>query len=431
MVKKHFPVYILFVIASLWFSLRVLAPSSQSLTHGFSAYYSASRLLAEGQLSARVYEPDYFRARVRADSHNRADDIYNANPPTTALLLWPLSFLPIETARLAWTLLNALLLLAGLALLIRNFAPAAGLPVYAGLFSLGMVFQPAVQNISLGQGYLLIFLLLAIVVVGWTKNRPGPAGVALALALLLKTAGWAVLLLLLWQRRWRCLAWSAGSAALLLLLTRPLLPALMWPAYLRLLAETSRSPATCATAYQTTRSLLCRLFARDPAWNPSPLFELPWLAPLLLAGLALLSLGLIFKLADRSSAPALLAAITWGVLFAPLGEEYHHAVVLLPLAWLLLHWWSGQSMGWWNRLILVVAVALYLLPLAPNRPELQSGWPVLLAYPRLYAAWLALILLLQSPVPELLPRPAGTPTDAASTFPPHPPAPGQTTSGWP
>lgn len=396
---KKLGTYTATAIITIWFVTETLYPASRTLTHGFGAYYSAARLLRTGQFSAQVYDPAYFRLLVRADSHQQADDIYNANPPTTSLMLWPLSFVSIEQARLIWTLTNAAMLFGGLALLTWTFISQPCLRAFAVLASLGMLFQPALENIKLGQAYLLIFLLLSIAVAAWSKiglpgtDRPKFAdslgGATLGLALVLKTAGWALLPLLAWQKRWRALVLTAGTAGAVLLLTLPLFPPPLWQRYGELLRETSSSAATCVPAYQTTRSLLCQLFVFEPTWSKSPVINLPWLASFILIGLAVLTLLANFWLARRDPTLALTAMIAWGVIFAPLGEAYHHTVMLIPLSWLVSHW---PALDRFNRFGLLAAACLYFIPFAPP-PDWQSGGWVLLAYPRLYGAWLTLLLL--------------------------------------
>jgi hypothetical protein len=405
--------YLITLIVFIWFAGQVLYPASLTLTHGFAAYYSAARLLKIGQFSAQVYEPAYFRPIVRADSHDQADDIYHANPPTTSLMFWPLSFLSIEKARVSWIIANAAMLFGGLALLTLTFAPQPDLPTFALLALLAMLFQPVLENIRLGQAYLLIFLLLTLVGVAGSKiGRLTPArwaisigGLALALALIFKTAGWALLPLLAWQKRWQALAWVTGFVGLIGLLTLPLFPPSLWLAYGQLLRETSNSPAVCATAYQTTRSLLCHLFVFDSTWSPSPLAHLPWLASSLFVGLALISLGLNFRLAMPQPVWAFMATLAWGVIFAPLGEQYHHTVMLIPLSWLVIHW---QSLNKASRITLMLAFCLYFLPLPPNTSSWQNGGWAWLAYLRVYGAGLALLslYLLREPIPAPAPSPA-------------------------
>jgi hypothetical protein len=94
------------------------------------------------------------------------------------------------------------------------------------------------------------------------------------------------------------------------------------------------------------------------------------------------------------------ALIAWGVLFAPLGEEYHQVVMLVPIIWLIGSWWSGYPIARVSLIFVMIALILYIVPFPLNHPRLQQGWLALLAYPRLYAAWLvwlSLILLSKWP----------------------------------
>lgn len=381
---KHLPWLGTGVIA-IWFVLRVLLPSAGTLTHGFAAYYSAARLLQTGRISADIYTPVYFSKQVQADSGGKADDIFNANPPTTALLFWPLTFLPIKTARTVWTWLNFIWLLAGLSFLVCNFAGRFDSPTLAVVLALGMLFQPTVATVQLGQAYLLVFLLLAVAAVAFQRRHEAVGGTALALALVLKTSGWPLPFLLAAQRRWRFLGWTAATGLAAILLTLPLFPPTIWRRYVTLLLNTSTSPATCATAYQTMSSFLCNIFGQTEA-----ILYAPGLGRALYLSLLAASLVAVLHLARKQPVAAFGGMLAWGVIFAPLGEQYHHAVVLIPLVWLVAHW---PRLSRSAQITVLAAIGLYLLPFDPNRPLWQHGWPVLLAYPRLAGAGLTLLAL--------------------------------------
>jgi hypothetical protein len=127
----------------------------------------------------------------------------------------------------------------------------------------------------------------------------------------------------------------------------------------------------------------------EPTWSPWPLVNLPWLAYWLLVGLAIVTLTANLWLAHRQPMAAVMATIIWGILFAPLGEQYHHTVILIPLTWLLFGWLNLPKFG---RMMVATAVMLYLLPL----PIVNDG-SILLAYPRLYGAWLLLAAVYMTP----------------------------------
>ena len=390
---------ILLLLVTTWFAAWVVYPAAGALTHGFGAYYTASRLVQTGQISADIYNPAYFRPLVEADTQQQASDIYNANPPTTALMLWPLSYLPVEQARFFWIVASGLMLWGGLALLGWTFANPPRLTLIVLLLSIGMLFQPVIDNFRFGQAYLFIFLLLTTAIVTWKKQQAKLGGLVLALALLLKTAGVMLLPLLAWQRHWQFLAWTVGIAGGLVLLTLPLFPISMWQAYVQLLIETANAPSVCVTTYQTTRSLLCHLFMFDGVWNPAPIAHLPWLARFLFAGLALSSLAACFILNRFNQLAALLSVIAWGVLFAPLGEQYHHTVMLVPISWLVIEWPTLNNIA---KIFTVIAILGYLIPLHIGNPRFEAGGWAIFAYPRLYSGWLVLLALF-----SLIKRPSG------------------------
>lgn len=395
-------VYALFLLAAVWFTARIVVLPAGRLTHGFGAYYSASRLLVTGTYSERVYDGDYFRALVRADTEGQAADVW-LNPPTTTFLLLPLAPLPIRLARALWTGLNVLLLFGGLALLIRTFAPGAPLAIWLLIFIVAMLFRPVVANFVLGQAYILVFLLLVISVVGLHRHRDVAGGLSLGLALALKLVGWPLALLLLWLRKWRYLAIFVGTVALVLLVSLPLLGSGSWPAFADTLDKTLASPFICVPAYQTTRSWLCHLLAPEVSWMEVGSLTLPWFAPLILLAAGAVTLALSLPLADRQPVAGAAALIVWGLLFAPLGEEYHQVVVLIPIVWLLLAWWSGYPHSRASLAALAIALFLYTVPFPINHPRLQQGWLALAAYPRLYAAWLVWLALILLPGRRFLP----------------------------
>jgi hypothetical protein len=388
---RRLAAYLFFAAAALWFSLGVVRPAAERLTHGFGAYYAAARLLLDGRMSAQIYDPDYFRPLVRAATHGQAEDIFNANPPTTTLLFAPLAPLTVEMARRVWMVLSALLLLAGLGLLVWVFGGRPFAPTLALVGGVGLLFQPVASNFEFGQAYALLFFLLSVATAAFVRQRDAVGGLALAVALLLKPAAAILLLVLLWVRRWRFIALTVGVAAATVLLTLPVFPLSMWRAYGQLLAEAGRGPWVCVTAYQTSRSLLCHLLRYDAFWNPQPVADAPWLATALYLLLGLVTLAAILALGRRRPVAAFVAAVAWSVLLAPLGEQYHHIPMLIPTTWLIVKWQHGRLPGQSARLALLLGVLLYVMPYPFLHPRLNEGWMALLAYPRLAAGWLILL----------------------------------------
>lgn len=302
-------------VAALVFAFTVAWPSARPLTDGFAAYYTASRLLLQGQLDARAYDEAFMRPQVRQLMGGEADDILNANPPTTALMFLPLAPLAPHPARLAWTVLNVVFLVAGLAALVAAHGPLASWPrtsALGALLAVAFLFRPVHASFEHGQAYVLVFLLLALVQLGLSRSRSPLTGAALAAALLLKTAGTAVPLALLAARRWRALAWMAAIGLGVVALALPLISLDTWLAYRRLLAEVVAAPWLSITVYQTTRSLIWHLFTLDPRWNPHPLVELPALAPWLLGAIGVSTLAVTLQRTRQNPAAGVAAVVAWG-----------------------------------------------------------------------------------------------------------------------
>jgi hypothetical protein len=108
---------------------------------------------------------------------------------------------------------------------------------------------------------------------------------------------------------------------------------------------------------------------------------------------------------DRLPVRALSLALAAALMTAnaPLGESYHYVLVLPSLIVAL--WWAWQARaGKAAWLALGSVILLIAAPLPYTDPRLAAGWWSLLAYPRVYGAyllwgWLAWALH-RSPVEE-------------------------------
>ena len=209
------PARLLAVALLLLFIWWVALPAATRPTHGFSAYYTAARLVLEGQDPARFYDDDWFREQTVRLGFAGAEDIYNVNPPTAALLLLPLAGLTPQVARAIWTGLNLLCLglaLAGLLRLTcgdalasvgvlggaRDLPPAGRTArrrrvgqdaLTAGGLALLVLFQPAREEVRLGQAYALLLLGEVALLWAYLARRERTAGLLLGLLLGVKTAG--------------------------------------------------------------------------------------------------------------------------------------------------------------------------------------------------------------------------------------------------
>jgi len=367
----------------LW---RVALPAARATTNGFAAYYTASHLLAHQPGSLRdAYDDAWFAARVEEAGIAGVHDIMNVQPPTMSLLVLPLAWLPPAPARATWVAFSLLLLPAGLFLLARALALPDRWVLWA--FPLCLLYAPVAENLRLGQGYAWLFFLLCLLYWSLLGGRRRVAGAALGLMLVVKTAGAWLWPLLAWGRSWRAVLWGVLVAAGLALATLPWIGIEAWAAYASHLPNLATMPERTVTAYQTVTSLFGHLFLYHPTWNPAPVVHCPLLATALTLGVLGGSLALSARYARRSPALSLALCAALLVTNAPVAEGHHYLLVLPSLLVAAWHAWRC-GLDWRAWAALLVAALLTGAPLPYGSARLQAGWLAILAYPRVYGAYL-------------------------------------------
>ncbi len=381
----------LLLAAAGWFAWTCFSGATAH-SNGFPSYYTAASLLRGGVSPAPFYDNDWFGQQVqRFDPGMR--EIFAPNPPTTALLLLPLCGLPLFTARLVWTALNAALLLACGVGLQRALGLRGRAQKLLWLFALAGL--PVRMDLLLGQAHLVTTALWVLVLLHFMRGQDRRLGGVLAALMLLKTGGALLWLVLGVQRRWRALGWAAGSLALGVAACWPWVGWDAWSAYLRVVPPQLGAPWIAVTAHQSVPSLLMHLGRFDASFNPTPLVDAPALVAVLSAAAAAALSGAVLFRAWRGAPPerAVAAVVLTQLLLVPVSAEYHYAVALVPLAVLLM--WRSPSRG--ERVALVAGGLLLSLNLHHHSPRLVDGARALLAYPLLYGALLWLGLLLRAP----------------------------------
>ncbi len=380
------------VVCLALFALQVALPAAHHLTNGFSAYDTAARLVVAGEDAARFYDDAWFQAQTVRLGFGSAPDIFNLNPPAAALLLVPLAGLAPGPAKAVWTGLN--LVFVGLALVgLGGLGRGSWLTTALALAALTF-FQPLRAEIRQGQAYALLLALEVGLCRAHLAGRAAGSGVSLGLMLAFKAAGLAFPALLLGQRCWRALAWTALAVVGVIVLSSPWLGLGAWLTYATLLRQGDAHPELAVPAYQSLPGFWLHLLHPDPTWNPAPLLARPDLVgPLLLAS-TLALVGPTFWLTGRADpadrAARALAFAAWAILsvvLSPAAADYHYTLLLAPIALLLSQAQRrGGEAG--PRLIVVVGILLVGAPLPLPLPRLAEGGEVLLAYPKLVGALL-------------------------------------------
>lgn len=352
--------------------------SSGSMTHGFVSYYTAARLLVDGQLGPRAYDDQWFGAAVQRITNSNIREIFIPNPPPMSVMALPLVRLDPQSARAVWLLVSLAGFIAGVAALVRDCA-RRNQPISIPMLLLMMLAPAVFTNLRIGQGYLIVFALFAAATVLLLRNRDRAAGVCLGALLALKTSGVALALVLVARRRWTALASAAVTAIAIAAAITPFIDLDMWRIYPSAVNAYVARPASSVTAYQTTLALFRHLCVADPQWNPSPAANcapIAFITPTIIIGLAT-AITLLAAARARDDRHWLAAAAVLSVLSLPAVAEPHYVLMAIPLALLPL-----------NPLEVLVVGALLIVPLEWTAERFTAGWWSVLAYPRLYAAWL-------------------------------------------
>lgn len=387
-------VYIAFAASSLYFLIHNWMPSLTAVTHSYPAYYTASRLVVEKRWSAQIYDDAWFGARVLEMTQGRVSDRFSLHPPTTSLLLVPIAWLDIGTARVLWQGLNLGLLLLALWLTF-DALQVTGTLWRAAFTAFAFLYPPLAENVRVGQVYILVLFLFALALRSEMRgNHPG-AGFGLGSAAGLKLSGAPVWLVLVVRGQWRTLLWAAlvavlsGFAGLAVLGWEG-----WWAFFLRLVSTLQAPPLSAHVAFQTTPSFLQRLFVGSPEFNPDPLLNAPWLAGLGNLVLVSSALGLTLWYARRAPFQvAFASAVTLSVILFPQAIEYHYTLLLIPLAvafFKLAGARTRRDIAWFA----LVLILLYV-PMDWNNPRWSAPGMMFLAYPRLYGGWLLWLWLLK------------------------------------
>ena len=357
------------------------AASIGRTTHGFIAYYGAARLFIDGELSADAYDDRWFNEYVQRITNTGVREIFTPNPPTMSLMAVPFAGLRPPGARTVWLFASILTYAAAIALLLRH-APPKRADLLPLLVFLLLVNPPVLANLRVGQAYLFVAAGYALFAVALIRDRQTLAGATLGVLFALKATGAPLFLLLAATRRWRAVAAGIAAIGLAVALTALRVDRAMWAEYPSAVAGMLGRPTIGVTASQSTLSLARRLCVPDADWNPRGPAECPRVAAIAPGALILFALALtVWASRIVPMQVWLSAAIVLSVLAGPMAEDYHFAVLAVPIVLLL----SAAAPVWpWIGLVAL----LLLLPLRLTAFRFQDGWLSLIAYPRLYSAWL-------------------------------------------
>jgi hypothetical protein len=343
----------------------------------FSHTYKAAEALRDGQ---NLYAP----ALAWVDTYKRGqaltDQYFYA--PTYALLLTPLTLLPYQTAIAVWGVCLLLFLVLAVYALFRSAGPPASVALVLLVAAAASLMSAVRAEYFLGQANL--FMLACICTAIWVRQteRPGLAGVLLALALVTKPMLLLISVFLLWKREFKfALTMIAGFLLLLLApfiwLGRDALNNLLtlWRFYSSQYLSFSENIAP--------RGMLERLFTVNP-FVP-PVIDMPVLAVglwlVVVATILAVTFAVITPRPIRRDSRSLVefGAIVSGLLIvSPLTEPPYLVLLILPLVATLIYL---RSVPWSDRRFQWAALALFgvwfleLVPRNYTEPFLSRHLP--------------------------------------------------------
>lgn len=376
--------WMLLALLITYLGVRTLPRAWRTLNTDFPNYYLTARLTREHYDTSRIYE--WIWVQRQKDHHEIDQRIVGMVPitPFSTLIVWPLTSMPVLSAKHCWLILNLGLLIATLAILQRlTRLPWRRVALVAALS------LPLQVNFLLGQYYTLLLFLLTLSCWLYVRQQRFLAGVLVGFASGLKI--FPILYMVYFIRKKDLKAFigtivgvmSTAAVSLLVFgwqLNRTYLIQVL-PAALR---GEGLDPYNLTAA--SLSSLLHRLFLYEPQLNPHPAVNAPWLFAVLHPLLQIVMIAPALLLAvpkkhcparDRLEWAAILL-VTLAISTSP--ASYLFTLLILPVC---LIWGVLEQQG--SRISVAVLLSLYFAAgILGGSNHGGSGWDALLKVPRLY-----------------------------------------------
>jgi Glycosyltransferase family 87/WD40-like Beta Propeller Repeat len=329
----------------------------------FPNYYTAAVLVQRGESLRNYYDWTWFQRQMNYAGIERQLGAYVPQTPLTMLPMVGLSKFPVQRAKRVWLLCSLVFLGATIWMLSRvtRFRmDQIWLLTFCGYFSL-------YTNFLLGQYYVFLLFLLTLVLYFQQQKNTRSSGVTAGIAFALKLYGGPFLLYFAAKRRWKSLAGMTGAIICAIGVAIALFG---WPDilyYLKQILPRSLEGGSIDLynpGTPTLSTMLRHMLMRDPALNPHPICNAPWLFFWLrtfvsLAIVLFSTLGIALRpTTDKRDFAWFMIAV---ILLSTSTASYTFILLLLPVVLLL-----DESAPWPG----VALVASYVLLTFP----LPLGW---------------------------------------------------------
>ncbi len=310
----------------------------------FTAYYTGGALVRDG-LGAQLYDLE-LQARYQQEilgGKSFKDGLLPFNsPPHMALMLLPLTYLPLSVAFWIWTLAEVGLLAWVIALMLQ--LTNSWLPHERRLWiGILLAFPPLMLTLMQGAFSLLTLVAALQIYLALKNDQPRRAGIWLAVGLLRPHVLLPMGLFVLLQRRWRSLLWAVPWGAGIVGGTALLLGGQVWVGFLNMTMKTSEFFDAFGVYPGRMYNLKGTLFL----WLGKG--AVLWINRVSLASFVLYVLAMVWLWSPplHSDHPAfelrLALGLTLGLLFGLHVNPHDGLMLLLPMLWLYLFLSSRAS----------------------------------------------------------------------------------------
>jgi hypothetical protein len=373
-----------------------VVPALSGIDADFLGYFTAARIVVEGQNTGKLYDDPWFREQVRRHGWESEKNPakFAPFPPPTALLLMPLArYEPLTALRIV-TCASVLCLICSIFLLARIVAWD---PVDSAVFILCSG-TAIISGLRFGQPYILISTACILGYHLYLKGRPWLAGMCLGLFVPIKYFPVVILACFALRKQWRVVLGGAIAVAAVALVSVTVLGWQVHQIFLssifasHLLGHLSlRDVGPPFTAvYQSFDTMFNRLFVLDPL-NPRPFWAAPSLATLgtitVKSLILLVAAATLVKLARERSSKSVAASVGIAgillLLIAPATATYMCALLWLPVG-LLIDYFLAKQARKPAYLVLIAYTAIGFIPWQYIYPFEGRGVLTILAYPRLF-----------------------------------------------
>ncbi len=382
---SQFKIYILWTIAVLlgvYLNYHVIVNADKP-SQGFATYYTASRLLLDGEDVSNFYDDYWFSSKVE-NYVPGVYEIYLVNMPTTALIFLPIAKFDYKNARVIWIIFNLIILTIVVCLIIKRMKISGiWLPI---ILILIFSFQPLYANISFAQAYIIIFCLLVLAWFAFESGNEKYLGIILGFLFILKTAGVFLWILLAIQKKWKSLLWAVVTMFAVFLVSLPIVGIDSWFIYADRVLAYSSSPTLSVTAYQSIHSFFHHFFIYNAHWNPEPLIDLPIIGKsfTIIFSLLILFITIINVFKFKRMELAFGIFIIAGIILNPASIDYHYMIMMIPT--LILFNWIIKNPSPVLWLFFFISFILIAASIPYISAKVTGELWAIFAYPKLYGA---------------------------------------------